>query len=167
MLVNGKRGPFIFVIGVVISITIFSFFSLYWIARYFATIDPTPEEEMEFEITWISSLYKNNVGNEWDTILLLNEKPIPNRHHIKLKKIDKLKFTAAAIEYDVRDDVGMDELILNVGDLDYLRENSYSLDIGVRENAGRYSGNIANVNFVIKVKRIVSIKDVIRHYKIF
>jgi len=99
-------------------------------------------------------IYNNHVGNEWSTYSEVEGYLISGTRRFE-KVYDKpevrLKFYARATEYDKISDVGSNTCYINLSLQDGVKTKLVSLDVIVKENRGRYSGNTALWRFTYRI----------------
>ena len=99
-------------------------------------------------------IYNNHVGNEWSTYSEVEGYLISGTRRFE-KVYDKpevrLKFYARATEYDKIPDVGSNTCYINLSLQDGVKTKLVSLDVIVKENRGRYSGNTALWRFTYRI----------------
>lgn len=116
---------------------------------------PTPIPTANLMIEYSSSLeYNNSVGNDWSTWLVINGNRQTSAKNIKIQmeNTETLTITAYADEEDSVPDRGSTTLNIPVKELKK-GINTYTVDVMVRENRGRYSGNTAKWSFIVKIDK--------------
>ena len=118
-------------------------------------LDPLPDIVFDYEyfsVTYSAKLTQNNsVGNEWGVGLKYNGEIFEGDFVIQQQKNNELELTAFAIEYDSLNDYGSQHI--NFGLLSVGETKTKQVVVIVRENNGRYTGNVAKWTFTITVKR--------------
>jgi len=83
----------------------------------------------------------NHVGNEWSQSFAVNGSTVRSGSVVTLQAGDQVTVSARIEEADKRPDVGTGQTSRTVTEADLANGFSLSLDVTVRENGGRYSGN--------------------------
>ena len=83
----------------------------------------------------------NHVGNEWSQSFAVNGSAVRSGSAVTLQAGDQVTVSARIEEADKRPDVGTGQTSRTVTEADLANGFSLSLDVTVRENGGRYSGN--------------------------
>ncbi len=97
--------------------------------------------------------YNNHVGNDWGTAAEANGYNLRSgKATVKLDNGEHLELMAAASEQDSVMDYGSATKRISYSELISGKTTNYELDVIVRENRGRYSGNTAQWVFIIEVK---------------
>lgn len=85
----------------------------------------------------------DNIGSEWSTDVTVGDDELTTEGiELILKPSAKIKINCTATEADTKPDIGKKTLTIAVKDLKP-GENSYSIEVPVKENAGRNSGKSA------------------------
>lgn len=107
----------------------------------------------------ITCLSNNHVGNEWAFGFTANKTAVSSGSTIKLnaKSSDSIAISAKATEEDTYPDTNTKSLTIPVSKL---KEggNTYSLNVTVTENRGRYSGNTATWKFNFNIKKVTAVE---------
>lgn len=95
----------------------------------------------------------NHVGNEWETKLTVNGKPLAEGDTVKLKlkSTDNVKLVAKAEEMDKYPDIGTAETKVQVSAIG--KAKTKKLTVVVTENRGRYSGSTATWSFEVELTK--------------
>jgi len=109
----------------------------------------------KIKVTLVSvELVENNhVGNEWYTEAYVNGKKIKEGSTVtlNLKSSESVKLKAYAEEQDKIPDVGTATLSIKASSIS--KTMNKSLTVKVKENRGRYSGNMAEWKFTFKIQK--------------
>jgi len=115
-----------------------------------------------FSINHFSLQYNNHVGNEWScgVKLTVDGKDYrlsqygTNSVTLSIKPSTNITITAYALESDTYPDYGSKSISLSGSDV--LRKNNteYQLNFTVREDKGRYAGNVAGWNCIIRIQKV-------------
>lgn len=157
------NSKFIFLIGLLI--VIISTLLTYYYLRY-RTLNYIPANGLvKLSIEWDPSLnYNNSVGNEWIQSVVVDGESVSRKGDTQLFYYGgDLDILAKATELDEIDDVGFKRLKLPIEDLNLQKDNNYTINVVVIENKGRYSGNKAEWEFNVKIKRRVSLNDILNY----
>lgn len=118
-------------------------------------LDPLFEEHnATYTITYTAKLaYNGHVGNNWGYGLKFDGEIIDSGCSIEATytTFSPVTITAFATEFDSINDYGSEKVYLS--DIDVGEKKSFDIDVIVRENRGRYSGNTAKWVFVITAER--------------
>jgi len=122
-----------------------------------ATVTGKTEKKVEVKVQVslesVILVYNNHVGNEWSTYTEVEDQEITkNKNFEKIyeKKTITLKFYAKAVEDDTVPDIGSTTRYVDL-DLQSTTSKIVTLDVIVKENRGRYSGNTAKWRFSYRV----------------
>jgi hypothetical protein len=130
------------------------------------TLPPSPAEEggacqVSVILERLELVHNNHVGDDWSFNLEVNGEEIPISRFVSSKTIYKASFhepmdltvVANAQEQDTRPDFGSGRHVFRL-DCPSLSGESLTavLDVSVRENAGRYSGNTALWRFYARLE---------------
>jgi hypothetical protein len=98
--------------------------------------------------------YNNHVGNNWVKAVTVNGKNVNLNSNVKLtlKSTDTLAVKFTATEKDTSPDIGTSAINLSIGSIK-TGVSTYSQNVIVTENKGRYKGNKACWKFTITVKK--------------
>ena len=111
---------------------------------------------VDVKITLISAalVQNNHVGNEWGYAAAVNAQPIQigETMNAKLNPADQLVLEASATEADKYPDNGNTTSEIAVSSLTE-QQTTAQLDVIVKENRGRYSGNTAKWRFVFQIEK--------------
>lgn len=103
-----------------------------------------------YKITYTATLTSNpHVGNSWSKGVQYDGEYINNNEVIQMSE---RSLTCIAIEQDSYNDVGT--CVIEFDPLDIGEWVTYTADVSVRENRGRYSGNVAWWKFEVKIERV-------------
>lgn len=120
------------------------------------TPKPTPVSSFSVTVKFSSAklIYNDHVGNEWWSGVEVNGKSLARGKSIKLKvkSTDTIGITCSAGEDDSIPDDGYEYLEIKASKLKK-GKNTYTVDVYVTENRGRYSGNSALWRFTFLVTR--------------
>lgn len=121
-------------------------------------------EKMEVIVT-LNSIYmeyNNSVGNEWGYEFSVNKTEFKrgSAHKFFVENNGNLIINARVTEYDKISDNGYNSISYTYAELKEKNNFSESIKVIVRENRGRYSGNIAlwNLKYNIKISYKLKIK---------
>ncbi|WP_394234126.1 hypothetical protein [Niallia oryzisoli] len=119
---------------------------------------------LEITLKDVSLLSNQSVGDSWETGLKVNEHKLQVGNTLVLESFidEEITFNAGAVEHDNIPDVGTSNYLLKVSDLNLAEENLLEMDVSVKENRGRYSGNYARFEFLISIKRKVDFYSIIQ-----
>lgn len=93
----------------------------------------------------------DSVGNEWVTKVYVNGKAIGKTVTWEAKPSDTVKLKAYAEEQDKLPDIGTKELAVKLSS--FQTSVDKKLNVVVKENRGRYSGNTAEWQFTFKIEK--------------
>lgn len=113
---------------------------------------PSPPSAGSWAIVFIDAILEQNesVGNEWDTYVVLRESRVVPGTAFDLSEIPEVRIEAIAIERDDGgDDIGTS--ILLIRSRDYRNGQEFTMRVAVRENGGRYTGNLATWAFRFRI----------------
>lgn len=99
----------------------------------------------------IQLVRNDSVGNEWVTKAYVNGKAIGETVTWEAKPSDTVKLKAYAEEQDKVPDIGTKELAVKLSS--FQTSVDKKLNVVVKENRGRYSGNTAEWQFTFKVEK--------------
>ncbi len=107
------------------------------------------------ELQSIECVQNNHVGNEWGFGSTVNKKELSEGDSIEISTTSKGKITIISIaeEQDKYPDYGDNTLTVSVSKLKANKDTTYTSNVTVTENRGRYSGNTAVWKFTYVVKR--------------
>lgn len=103
----------------------------------------------------IECVQNNHVGNEWGFGSMVNKKELSEGDSIEISTTltGKLTIVSIAEEQDKYPDYGSKTLSVSVSKLKANKDTTYTSNVTVTENRGRYSGNSAVWKFTYVVKR--------------
>lgn len=120
------------------------------------TPTPTPVIDISLRVTLKTAqmLSNNSVGNDWSYTCWVNNEYIGKGDTIDLtaKSDSKITLNATAKEHDKFPDSGSNTLDIDIKDIS-TTEKIYKIEVTVKENRGRYSGNTAKWLFEFTVNR--------------
>ena len=107
------------------------------------------------ELQSIECVQNNHVGNEWGFGSTVNKKELSEGDTIEISTTSTGKITIISIaeEQDKYPDYGSKTLAVSVSKLKANKDTTYTSNVTVTENRGRYSGNTAVWKFTYVVKR--------------
>lgn len=161
-----KKKTSIFTVFLTILVLFSVGYHLYLEAKHQALISVKKNFPIRLEIKLeeIEMLFNHSVGHSWETGIIVNEDFILRQGEsiiLNAYADDKMTVKVAAVEHDSIPDVGQVDLEFQVSKINLARNNLIEEYVYVRENRGRYTGNYAWFRFLISIKRIVSIKEII------
>ena len=94
----------------------------------------------------------NHVGNDWTTEFYVNGSQVSKNTEVTLSSGDSVTVSATITEIDKTPDIGTASETYTVTNADLEKGFTITLNVNVRENGGRYSGNTAKwqVTFTFK-----------------
>jgi len=115
----------------------------------------TSKVKITIKLDSIECIENNHVGNEWGFGCKVNKKELSEGDSITISTTSSGKITivSKAEEDDSIPDIGSKTLSISVSKLKVNKEATYTSQVTVTENRGRYSGNTAVWKFTYKVKR--------------
>lgn len=118
--------------------------------------DDTHKKITEIEIFFSTDIiYNNSVGNEWNSYMKHNDKYIFSSYYDNVITISNNKdivLDAYVYEYDERSsDYGVSTFVIPYTDIIDGNIHTYTKEITVREDGGRYKGNTARINFTLVI----------------
>ncbi|WP_148361126.1 hypothetical protein [Bacillus timonensis] len=136
--------------------------NLYQKSKRLALLDVEQQIELEVTLTDINLLNNQSVGNNWDTGVKVNDTflPLGKTLNITTTINDSMDFVVGAREIDNIPDVGITTHTVEIKDLDLVEGNTLHMEVAVRENRGRYTGNYAYFEFLIRIQRKVKLVDI-------
>lgn len=109
---------------------------------------------VEVNLESIDLIYNNHVGNDWAVYSEINGIQISKNKkfsEVFSKKGVTLEIFAQALEYDKVTDIGSNKKYISLSSIDIGKVKFVELDVIVRENRGRYSGNTAKWRFTYRI----------------
>ena len=110
---------------------------------------------IKLKVTFVSAelIRNDHVGNEWSTSASVNQKRLTEGSgiHLTIKSTDSLKIAAEAAELDKIPDRGSGTISLKASSV--TKSVTRSVNVVVKENRGRYSGNTAEWKFTFKIAK--------------
>lgn len=111
------------------------------------------QETPEVQLVSISNIYNNNVGNEWSHDVTVNNKPITTHKNLEFSETDTLFIKVISSEYDEKyPDYGHNSRLIDLNNTDLSNEYSFTIEVIVTENGGRYKGNKAKWEYSFLIK---------------
>jgi len=129
-----------------------------------AMIKTTPDEVITVKATLNVDMVSNNsVGNSWLFEGNINGNKITSGQTIKFNTslAKEINVSAKAIESDSIPDAGTNSTRFSVNNLRTQNVATIPVEVTVRENRGRYSGNTARWKFSFKLEREIPFSKVI------
>lgn len=127
-----------------------------------ANKEEVPEDGIiKVDIHYSISNELNGVGNEWTYVVKVNGNQITDLsdqvpQEININAHDPLTVYVKATENDdAVSDVGMAEEIIHYKNEDIIEGFTKTISVNVREDAGRYTGSIANITVSLDFKRVI------------
>lgn len=114
---------------------------------------------VEVNLESIDLIYNNHVGNDWAVYSEINGIQISKNKkfsEVFSKKDITLEIFAQALEYDKVTDIGSNKKYISLSSIDIGKVKFVELDVIVRENRGRYSGNTAKWRFTYRINIMLS-----------
>ena len=107
------------------------------------------------ELKSIECVENNHVGNEWVFSSTVNKKTLTEGDSIEISTTSKGKLTivSSAEEQDKYPDYGSKTLTVSVSKLKANKDTTYTSNVTVTENRGRYAGNKAVWKFTYILKK--------------
>jgi len=162
---NILRNRIILIAMLIIAIISIRF--LYFYGRDKALNSIPKDGKLKFTVQFCSAnlIENSSVGNKWNYEASINGKKIKEgrKRNIIVTKNDKISFSASAKECDFVPDKGNASLSVNIVDLKLPEKNTYSINVTVAENRGKYLGNTALWKFNFSVIRKVSLLDIVKN----
>lgn len=161
-----RRNIVIFLLGM---LSIFFIFHKLYNFVYNKTLEYVPKDgSIVMQVYSYADLVdENNVGNEWDTMAKVNAQKLNEYDSLQLEvtKSDVINISAGARERDQINDVGFNNSAVKINDLNLSKKNFRYIEVKVRENRGRYAGNIAIYKFTFVFERIIELQDILLYLK--
>ena len=113
------------------------------------------QQTIEVQLVSISNISNNHVGNEWSHDVTVNNKPLSKYKNLnfKLSETDSLFIKVICSEYDEKyPDYGHNSRLIDLNKIDLSKEYTFSIEVTVTENGGRYKGNKAKWKYSFKIK---------------
>ncbi|MCK5170788.1 MAG: hypothetical protein KAQ75_13000 [Bacteroidales bacterium] len=113
------------------------------------------QQTIKVHLDSISNVYNNSVGNEWSHDVTVNNIPLSEYKNLNLKRTetDTLFIKVICCEYDEKyPDFGKNSRIIDLNKIDLSSEYSFTIEVTVTENGGRYKGNKAKWKYSFKIK---------------
>lgn len=103
----------------------------------------------------VECVENNHVGNEWEYSCTVNKKELKEGDTVEITAASsgKIKIVAEATENDKYPDNGTKTLTIPVSKLKKDKNSTYTCNVTVTEDRGRYAGNTAVWKFTFNVKR--------------
>ncbi len=107
------------------------------------------------ELQTVECVDNNHVGNEWVFGATVNKKELNEGDSVEITTTStgKITIVSMAEEQDKYPDYGSKSLTVSVGKLKAGSNNTYTSNVTVTENRGRYSGNTAVWKFTYLITR--------------
>ena len=112
------------------------------------------QQTIEVQLVSISNIYNNHVGNEWSHSVTVNQKALSRYKSLSFKQseINTLTFEVSCSEFDEKySDYGNNTHVIDLNKIDLSSEYSFSMEVTVTENGGRYKGNKAKWKYSFKI----------------
>lgn len=115
----------------------------------------TAKVKVSVKLQSIDCISNNHVGNEWVFGCTVNKKELAEGHALTITTTPsgKINIVSTAEEEDSIPDIGSRTLTVSVSKLKAGKDTSYTSQVTVKENRGRYSGNTAVWKFTYVIKR--------------
>ncbi len=115
----------------------------------------TPKVKVTVKLDSIECVENNHVGNEWSFGCTVNKKELAKGDSISVSTTStgKITIVSSVEEEDKIPDIGSKTLSIPVSKLKAKKDTTYTSQVTVTENRGRYSGNKAIWKFTYIVKR--------------
>lgn len=116
---------------------------------------PTPVPSQRFLITASKRMdFNHSVGNDWSWYAEANGNPIgKNGAYVKLSSGDRVDLYAECVEDDSIPDIGSTSSYIIINEADLEGDFYVELEVVVKENRGRYSGNTAQFTITFDFTR--------------
>ena len=129
---------------------------VYFAAFINITNAETESKNLNISVTLssITCVTNNHVGNEWRFSCTVNKISLKEKNTVKVRATtnNSISIIATAVEEDKYPDSNSKSLSIPVSKLKE-GSNQYSIQVTVKENRGRYSGNTATWKFSFTVKK--------------
>ncbi len=121
----------------------------------FTTAAATSKVKVTVKLDSIECIENNHVGNEWVFGCTVNKKELAKGDSISISTTTTGKITiiSSVEEEDSIPDIGSKTLSIPVSKLKAKKDTTYTSQVTVTENRGRYSGNKAIWKFTYIVKK--------------
>lgn len=107
----------------------------------------------QYKITYTSKLVSNNhVGNDWSIVPYVNSGKLNTSSTYSFNPTGKINLKSEVTEKDSKPDVGDSTLSVSLSALKVNQQKSYSTNVTVIENSGRYKGDKAvwSITYIVK-----------------
>ncbi len=121
----------------------------------FTTAAATSKVKVTVKLDSIECVENNHVGNEWSFGCTVNKKELAKGDSISVSTTStgKITIVSSVKEEDKIPDIGSKNLSIPVSKLKTKNDTTYTSQVTVTENRGRYSGNKAIWKFTYVVKK--------------
>ena len=121
----------------------------------FTTAAATSKVKVTVKLDSIECVENNHVGNEWSFGCTVNKKELAKGDSISVSTTStgKITIVSSVKEEDKIPDIGSKNLSIPVSKLKTKNDTTYTSQVTVTENRGRYSGNKAIWKFTSVVKK--------------
>ncbi|EMS72371.1 hypothetical protein [Ruminiclostridium cellobioparum] len=138
---------------------IISFFLILCIiisCNFFAVSAATTKVKVSVKLDSIECVENNHVGNEWLFGCTVNKKELSEGDTITISTTSsgKINIVSSVEEEDSIPDIGSKTLSIPISKLKAKKNTTYTSQVTVTENRGRYSGNKAIWKFTYIVKKL-------------
>lgn len=116
----------------------------------------TSKVKVTIKLDSIECVENNHVGNEWAFGCTVNKKELAEGDSITISTTSsgKISIVSSGEEEDSIPDIGSKTLSIPVSKLKAKKDTTYTSQVTVTENRGRYSGNKAIWKFTYIVKKL-------------
>lgn len=131
----------------------------------YQVLEQVPEGGATFvcKLKEVDLIQNDSVGNDWSFTGTISGKNVNEGDTAKfyLATDGKLILSAKAIENDSIPDIGTNKMTVSFNSIAYSKNETYSIDVKVRENRGRYTGHLAIWRFNFDISRKITVGMVI------
>ncbi|MCD4833774.1 MAG: hypothetical protein K8R31_08280 [Bacteroidales bacterium] len=110
------------------------------------------QQTIKVQLVSISNISNNHVGNEWSHDVTVNNKLLSKHKNLEFSETDTLFIKVICNEYDEKyPDFGHNSRIIDINKIDLSKEYTFTIEVTVIENGGRYKGNTAKWKYSFKI----------------
>ena len=113
------------------------------------------QQTIKVQLVSISNIYNNHVGNEWSHKVTVNQETLSRYKSLDFKRSETntLTFKVNCTEYDEKyPDYGNNTKLIDLDKIDLNNEYTFTIEVTVTENGGRYKGNKAKWEYSFLIK---------------
>jgi hypothetical protein len=159
-----KKYKNIFLLSIIAIIVVCIFYN-YGENRVIARTPVNGQDIIKIKFNSVDLIYNNHVGNQWSYYAFVNDNKLKKGKSIVLSNnySQNIYLQAKAVEEDSVPDVGSSNITINISKINFRKKNNYPVEVTVRENRGRYSGETAKLRFNFTVKRSIKFTYIIKN----